>query len=424
MGKRAAIVVLVALLATGCHWLNRPGLGPQLTVTAGPPGAAGARPIDVTAADLAAGATASVVVHLDAPRGPIVAIGGSLPFHFTFDVSSAGPGIHGLFVQAKVDGVRRRGMTAMSNGIRLNQLQALGTHNSYHTYPQPPLDGITSLQYFQDPLDVQLQDQGVRQFELDVNVNADDTFSVLHVQGIDEGTTCRAFLDCLATIHTWSKLHPQHAPIAVLLELKDNDFNLPNLPYHNWTAPDLDHLDAAIRSVFGEDEMFTPDDLRGAHATLPEAITTDGWPEIDAVRGQTMFLMDNGGTLRSWYRTNHVGLAGRVIYTNADPGADDAAFVKRNDPKGSLADIQSLVAAGYVIRTRADGDTVEARVNDTTTRDAAIASGAQWVSTDYPVPGRAFGTPYFVAIPGGTPDRCNPINSPSWCTSPMVEALK
>ena len=169
--------------------------------------------------------------------------------------------------------------------------------------------------------------------------------------------------------------------------------------------------------------MFTPDDLRGSRATLPEAIAKDGWPELDAVRGQVMFLMDNGGTLRNWYRDGRPGLSGRVIFTNAVPGDDDAAFIKRNDAIGDFADIQSLVAQGYVVRTRTDSDTVQARTNDTTTRDAAITSGAQWVSSDFVVPGRAFGTPYVVAVPGGTPARCNPINSPSWCTSGLIEAL-
>ena len=60
--------------------------------------------------------------------------------------------------------------------------------------------------------------------------------------------------------------------------------------------------------------------------------------------------------------------------------------------------------SGYVVRTRADGDTKEARANDTGPRDAALASGAQWVSTDYEGPGLAVGftTPYSVEIPGGT----------------------
>jgi hypothetical protein len=115
-----------------------------------------------------------------------------------------------------------------------------------------------------------------------------------------------------------------------------------------------------------------------------------------------------------------------VVFTNAVPGAADAAFIKTNDPKGQFADIQSLVAQGYITRTRADADTVEARANDTSARDAAFASGATWVSSDFVVAGRAqaiFGSPYVVQIPGGTPARCNPINAPSWCTSAMVESL-
>jgi hypothetical protein len=90
---------------------------------------------------------------------------------------------------------------------------------------------------------------------------------------------------------------------------------------------------------------------------------------------------------------------------------------------GSFADIQALIGAGYVVRTRADSDTNEARTNDTGPRDAAFASGATWVSSDFVVPGRAFGTPYVVQVPGGTPARCNPVNAPAWCTSELVESL-
>lgn len=425
MLKRISIVVLLTMVGAGCHWLRpQPGFGPNLAVQVGPPGAQGARAVDVIAADLPDGTAAVTTVRLDGKRGPLVASGTTLPLHFTFDVGAAGKGLHSFWVQSRIADMKRRGIGYYTGGIRMNQMQALGTHNSYHTYPAPPLDGVLSLDYFEDPLDVQLQDQGVRQFELDVNVADDgsEKFHVIHVQGLDTGTTCLQFVDCLTTIRTWSLAHPQHAPLAILLELKNNDFNLP-APYRAWVAADLDRLDTVIRSVFTEDQMFTPDDLRGAHATLPEAIAKDGWPEIDAVRGKVSFLMDNGGTFRSWYRDGHPALAGRILFTNASPGADDAAFIERNDATGSFADIQSLIAQGYVVRSRADSDTVQARNNDTSTREAALASGATWVSSDYVVPGRSFGNDYVVAIPGGTPARCNPINSPSWCTSDLIESL-
>ncbi len=425
MARRIALVVVLAVIGAGCHWLDpRPGFGPNLTVHVGPPGAGGARAVDVTAPDVPAGTAAVTTVRIDGKQGALIASGTTLPLHFTFDVSQAGPGLHVFYARSKIGDLKRRGIGVVTGGMRLNQLQALGTHNSYHTYPVSPLDGVLSLDYFEDPLDVQFQSQGVRQIELDVNIGDDPTgqFQVFHVQGLDTGTTCFVFTDCLNTIKTWSLAHPQHAPIAILLELKNNDYNLP-APNRNWIQSDLDRLDTTIRSVFSENKMFTPDDLRGAHTSLADAVTQDGWPELNAVRGQVMFLMDNGGTFRSWYRDGHVGLANRVLFTNASPGDDDAAFIERNDSKGSFADIQSLIATGYVVRTRADADTVEARNNDTTTRDAALASGGTWVSSDYVVPGRAYGNPYVVQIPGGTPARCNPVNAPSWCTSDLIEAL-
>jgi hypothetical protein len=427
--KRISVLVLVALAVAGCSFLKpRPGYGPILQVRVAPPGAHGARAVDVVATDLPAGTPAATTVRLDTKKGPLIATGATLPLHFTLDVSSVGPGVHFLYVESRLDHEKRRGLAGLDDSLRLNQLQALGTHNSYHEYPLPPIDGIQQLQYFEDPLDVQLQSQGVRQFELDVHVNIAPagTFSVLHIEGVDENTTCKAFVDCLNTIRAWSDAHPRHIPIGIQLELKNADLALPNLPYRPWVPSDLDTLDATIRSVFTGNRLFAPDDLRHDRATLPQAIAQDGWPTLDAARGKVMFVMDNSGTFRDWYRTGHDALQGRVIFTNADPGDADAAFIKRNDPNGDFSDIQSLIAQGYITRTRADGDTVEARANDTTSRDAALASGSTWVSSDFVVPGRAqaiFGSPYLVQIPGGTPARCNPINAPSWCTSPMIESL-
>jgi len=80
-----------------------------------------------------------------------------------------------------------------------------------------------------------------------------------------------------------------------------------------------------------------------------------------------------------------------------------------------------VVAEGFVVSTRADADTIEARDNNTGPRDAALASGAQWVSTDYPVPDPAIGTGYAATIPGGMPGRCNPISAPRDCNALDVE---
>jgi hypothetical protein len=183
-------------------------------------------------------------------------------------------------------------------------------------------------------------------------------------------------------------------------------------------SAEFDALDAEIRSVFPKKKLLTPDTLRHGRPTLEEAILTIGWPRLGSVRDKVLFLLDNAAK-RDAYIAGHPSLEGRVLFTNASPGDPDAAFVEIND--SSDPSIPSVVSAGYLVRTRADADTVEARVNDTGPRDAALASGAQFVSTDYPVPNPAFGTGYFVEIPGGMPARCNPVNAPAGCRADALE---
>ena len=366
-----------------------------------------------------AGLTATV--WLDKVGGPKIATG-VLPLTFTLPGNAAGSGPHAVIALAHSRSGTRYGVAIFNNSLRMNQVQVLGSHNSYHVAPTAaPWTGVAEWQYTHDPLDVQFESEGIRQIELDVY--ADPTgIRVLHVPDVDFGTTCVLWVDCLRVVKGWSDAHPRHMPITILTELNDTSYGLPT-PILPWTGPAMDQLDAEIRSVFPAKDVITPDSVRGHHATLAEAVTTDGWPTIDSVRGKVMFVMDNGGSYRDTYTAGHPTLEGREIFTNSDVGRPDAAFIKLNDPIGDSAKIRSVVAAGYVTRTRADADTHEARDNNTVPRDAAIASGAQWVSTDFEVPGRAYGQPYFVAIPGGTPARCNPINAPSWCTSGQIESL-
>jgi hypothetical protein len=66
------------------------------------------------------------------------------------------------------------------------------------------------------------------------------------------------------------------------------------------------------------------------------------------------------------------------------------------------------VRKGYLVRTRTDADLVQARSGDVTQRDAALASGAQLLSTDFPFNERARWTGYSVRFPEGGIARCDP----------------
>ncbi|HEY3722355.1 MAG TPA: Ca2+-dependent phosphoinositide-specific phospholipase C [Acidimicrobiia bacterium] len=418
--RRAALVVVMVLVAASCAHLRGGGPGNEgLVVRVGVPAAAGARTVTVSAPRPETGLRATV--WMDKPVGAAVA-SGLLPLTFTLPGDAVRPGVHSVVALAHSHSGTRFGVAFVDGSLRMNQVQVLGSHNSYHVAPTaPPWNGVAEWQYSHDPLNVQFQSEGIRQIELDVYADPNG-IRVVHVPDADFGTTCSLWVQCLQVVKTWSDAHPKHMPITILTELNDTSYNLPT-PILPWTGPAMDQLDAEIRSVFPAKDVITPDSVRGRHATLAEAVTTAGWPTIDSVRGKVMFVMDNGGSYRDTYTAGHPTLEHREIFTNSEVGRPDAAFIKLNDPIGDNATIRSVVAAGYVTRTRADADTHEARANNTVPRDAAIASGAQWVSTDYEVPGRAYGQPYFVSIPGGTPARCNPINAPSWCTSGEIESL-
>jgi hypothetical protein len=243
----------------------------------------------------------------------------------------------------------------------------------------------------------------------------------MHVQDVDYRSTCQPLVACLEQVRQWSHGHPGHIPIFILIETKqdkprsEHQFTDPE----HFTSKTFDALDAEIHSVFPPDELITPDDVRGHYDTLNEAVLAGNWPTLASARGKVIFLMDQR-PVGPVYLEGHPSLRGRVLFTNAEPGQPDAAFIERND--GPASDITALVNKGYLIRTRTDADTKEARVNDTRQRDAMIGSGAQLLSTDYPVnePARWPGN-FVVTLPGKVVARCNPINAPTACTAESLQ---
>ena len=245
-------------------------------------------------------------------------------------------------------------------------------------------------------------------------------FKVMHVQDIDYASVCQPFTACLQIVRAWSRAHPEHVPIFILVETKQDipSAEIPLTVPEPYTAATFDALDAEIRSVFSEDEIITPDQVRGHHRTLDKAVHKGGWPTLAQARGKVIFLMDQS-RVGPIYLEGHPGLRGRILFTNATPGHPDAAFVEEND--GNAAMTASLVRQGYLVRTQADSGTVEARTNDTRRRDKALNSGAQIVSSDYPQFEPARWSGYFVALPGGPPARCNPLIGPPNCVDSMLE---
>jgi hypothetical protein len=332
--------------------------------------------------------------------------------------------------------------------VRINQIQVIGTHNSYHAGFAPSARRVmvkeagqqfAAIDYSHPSLTRQLDD-GVRQVELDVFSDAKGGlyldpvidrmialnglpsdpptaapgiwekpgFKVMHIQGVDQRSTCQPFTACLEELRAWSKAHPRHAPLFVLVETKQQPLQakIPTVTPEPFTPAVFDALDTEVASVFPRNEMVTPDDVRGQHATLDEAVRSGGWPTVEQARGKIVFLLDQRN-MESVYTDGHPSLRGRLIFTNATPGADDAAFTECNEC--SAKDIDALVNRGYIVRARTDDPAQgQGLKNDGTRRDVVLGTGAQLVSTDYPA-GEPSSAGYAVGFPGGVAVRCTPV---------------
>ena len=162
--------------------------------------------------------------------------------------------------------------------VHLNQIQVIGTHNSYNM-GFAPSEGkymaehyartFHGVEYHHQTLSQQLEG-GVRQLELDIvqdpkggrfshpqiiqltkdaGLPTDPDFDphhefdkpgfkIIHLGDLNLRSGCNLFTTCLQQIRTWSKAHPKHLPIFLLIE--DKQGSLSQLPgattAEPWTA--------------------------------------------------------------------------------------------------------------------------------------------------------------------------------------------
>jgi len=349
-----------------------------------------------------------------------------------------------------------------ADDFRINQIQAVGSHNSYKQAISPSLlkllnreepGRFRSLEYSHIPLAAQL-DLGLRKLELDVVHDPEGGryadprgpkavakaglpagppydpegwmerpgLKVLHIPDLDFRSNVQTFRQALEQLRDWSEENPRHVPVVITMNAKDSGAQREGfvrlLPFDRDA---FDAWDAEIREVLSPDKLLMPDDVRGDFPTLEAAVLAHAWPRIGEVRGKFLFVLDETGPKLETYVRGHPSLVGRVMFVNAREGRPEAAFRIVNNPLAGFHYIQKLVRAGYMVRTRADANTLEARSGDVSKRDAAFASGAHFVSTDYYKPDPAFDSGYQVQLPGGGPARWNPLLAPPVTGLPIPE---
>eukprot|EP01025_Chloroclados_australasicus_P047511 TRINITY_DN5334_c0_g1_i1.p1 TRINITY_DN5334_c0_g1~~TRINITY_DN5334_c0_g1_i1.p1 ORF type:complete len:861 (+),score=78.05 TRINITY_DN5334_c0_g1_i1:30-2585(+) len=263
--------------------------------------------------------------------------------------------------------------------VKINQIQYIGTHNSYRIQPTPDswrvitefanLNGnlgSREYRYTHKALSLQL-DMGIRQLEIDVyadpqggqyaqplifnaseevkylyDLRLDDYlydpaglmkekgFKVLHVLDYDQNTHCYLLKDCLEELKAWSDANPNHSFIFVMLQIEQvSQIVFENSPFNGtvpvpWTAELLTELDEQIRGIFGEEKLITPDDIKQGYDSVNDAIqnlNSDAWPSVQSSIGKFMFGMIKYEDVYDMFLEDekHPNLTNRVIFPSAHP---------------------------------------------------------------------------------------------------------
>lgn len=326
--------------------------------------------------------------------------------------------------------------------INLNDIQVIGSHNSYKIGIEQPLmnyllaidSSLIGLQYEHISYKQQL-DLGLRSLELDVfhdpigGYYSDPAgldivrklgttpqpfdeeeklkipgLKVFHVQDIDFRSHQLLFKEALTELKQWSAANPGHTPIFITMNTKDGKVPKTRNPLP-FNAAALKNIDTEIRAVFSDEQLLTPDFVRGNFATLQEAVLANGWPLLEEVKNKFVFVLDEGDEKSNGYLSEFPGLKNAVLFVNKEEGHSEAAFRILNDPIKQFDTIKSLVKKGYLVRTRADADTREARLNDYTKFKKAKNSGAQIITTDYYLTSTLFMSDYKVIFEDGRYER-------------------
>jgi hypothetical protein len=283
--------------------------------------------------------------------------------------------------------------------LTLSELQLKGSHNSYHRAPRIALS--RKWRYSHAPLEVQLANQSVRQLELDVRYVRGELM-VTHLPLVDGRSSCKRLVDCLQSVKKWSRAHPSHLPIFVMIEIKE-DFAPSRLDGR------LDAIDFAITRVFPRDMLLTPERVAGTSASLREAVLDRGWPTIEETRGQIAFVMFGPRRHKRAYTRDRPRLEGRLMFVaEARTTLPHSSVLFFDDPVARADQIAAAVRQNFLVRTRADAHLVRTPRR----RDAALASGAHFISSDFVDPRFDW-----LELGDSAPGRCNPVAASARCNA-------
>lgn len=281
-------------------------------------------------------------------------------------------------------------------GLKFNELRYTATHNSYQTESVDVLKQIygklsdltfglvpATMADFVSPTLTDQLNSGIFSFEIDVEVfdrDGEISFTCMHSPGLEMTTSCYDFALGMKEIAMWSDNNPGHLPITVIIEPKEIF-----MPFEDMKVLNLDYakvLDKTLRETLS-DRLFTPDDMLREYESFGEMRRADDWCKVENMLGKVLILFHECNTTEGYMELDPT-LRTQAMFPMLrarDIDRDCASFLLINKPEGEYDDIQKALDNKFIVRTRVDEFTNISEKR----REKAFESGAQIMSTDYPV---------------------------------------
>ncbi len=284
---------------------------------------------------------------------------------------------------------------AFSEGVKINEIAVVGTHNSYQLIGTLPKQGLMKVLqiisfgavenkavFEMDTFTEQLE-QGVRNLEIDIETVDDEgdvSFIVTHDPILDNVSSAHNFAKGLEEIAMWSDNNPGHLPVYLLIEPKDDVPSINNMK--NFSLEYALEFDKVLRQVLG-DRLLTPAQAMGEYESFEEMRKVDGWPALKQAAGKIIVLLHPCGVTQEYIDTD-ISIKTQAMFPMLRFGDIDkayASFILDNDPVSATENNKKTVEENnLMVRTRADDypDFSDERYN------SADNCGSHIITTDYP----------------------------------------
>ena len=170
-------------------------------------------------------------------------------------------------------------------------------------------------------------------------------------------------------------------PVAIIIEPKTLFIPMENMKFFN-----LDYalvLEELLRNALG-DKLFTPKDMLREYNSFAEMRFADDWCEAEDMLGKVLVLLHDTAVTEEYIALDE-SIKTQAMFPMLrydDKDLSYASFLLINDPTEALEASEEIIGEyNLIVRTQVDTFTSVSQEK----RENAMLSGAQILSTDYPV---------------------------------------